>query len=268
MKNNKLISIILCSYNAEKFINTTVNSITNQTYNNFELLIIDNNSKDNTLKKIKELQQKDNRIKLFESKENLGAYGGINFLLNKANGDYIGIVDHDDIYHPNKFEIQIEFLETNKKYIGCGGLPIKYYEKTGKMILIKKNKTNYTTSHPSLVFRNIKGKKYDTSIKYRTDMYFMRYILCENQKKIYTIQKPLYLSRVRTDGKNYSSLWGSYDNIKTYYKKNKSNFFLIKELLKNRFDLYNKYIKLFGKKITENDLKKNEYLNEFYKLIK
>lgn len=266
MKN--LVSIIMCSYNAEKFIDKTLESILNQTYVIFEFLILDNNSEDNTVKIIKSYQKKDNRIKLFENNINLWAYWWINYLLKKAKWEYISIVDHDDIYHPEKTSIQVDFLEKNMNYLWCGWLSIKYYEKNWKLLLIKKNGADFYTNHPSLMFRNIKWLYYDISIKYRTDSYFMRYILCNNIKKIYTIQKPLYLSRVRADWKNYNKIWRNFQNMKTYSKNEWWLFFLIKEILKKYFNLYGLYIRIFWIKISIDEIKQNNYLRKFLQYIK
>ena len=69
---NNLISIAMCTYNGERFLNEQISSILEQTYRNFELVIVDDNSKDNTINIIKEYQSKDNRIKLFQNNENIG----------------------------------------------------------------------------------------------------------------------------------------------------------------------------------------------------
>ena len=109
------VSILLCSYNAELYVRDTLQSLLNQTYVNIEILILDNNSKDTTVEIIK--SYKDTRIHLYPSEKNLGPYGGLNFLLEKAIGNYIAIQDHDDIWHSEKIKKQINFLEQHKKFI-------------------------------------------------------------------------------------------------------------------------------------------------------
>ena len=102
-----LASILVCSHNAEEFIKSTVLSILNQSFRDFELLILDDDSSDNTVPILKELQRADSRISIFESKKNYGPYKGLNFLINRARGSYIAINDHDDIWHSSKLEKQI-----------------------------------------------------------------------------------------------------------------------------------------------------------------
>ena len=93
----QLVSVLICSYNAEAFIESTVNSVLGKTYKKIELLILDNASSDNTVQILKNIKKKDSRLVIFTKKENVGAYPGLNFLLDKAKGSYIAINDHDDI---------------------------------------------------------------------------------------------------------------------------------------------------------------------------
>ncbi|MFW6233301.1 MAG: glycosyltransferase family 2 protein [Nanoarchaeota archaeon] len=267
-----LVSILLCSYNAEKFIEITLNSLLNQSYENIEILILDNNSKDNTVKIIKKYLDKKNPVKLFQSDKNLGPYDGLNFLINKSKGEYISITDHDDIYHPDKINLQINFLENHKFFLGCGTNLYKYYEINDRFSLIKINKIDFFSAHPSLVFRNLSNLKYNTNIKYKTDTYFMRYILCKNKKTLYNIQKPLYLSRVRSDNNNLSRIWNNdltFKQIFNYYKytKDKNSFikFIIKKYVFYNF-FQNFYYKLKSKPIKH--FKKDSFFKEYLRYLK
>ena len=88
-----LVSIITPSYNSEKFISQTINSILNQTYSNWELLITDDCSSDGTIKIINSYQSKDARIKLFKLNTNSGAAIARNNSINKSKGRYIAFLD-------------------------------------------------------------------------------------------------------------------------------------------------------------------------------
>lgn len=105
-----LVSIIVPAYNAEKFIGNTIDSVLNQTYKNFELIIVNDNSKDNTIKIIKEYNDK--RIKLVESDINHGAAMSRNIGIKKASGRYITFIDADDYWVNDKLEKQIDFMNT------------------------------------------------------------------------------------------------------------------------------------------------------------
>ncbi len=106
------IDILLATYNGEKFIKEQLDSILNQTYTNFRLLISDDNSTDNTKNIIKEYEEKDNRIKCFFQKENLGVVANFEFLLKQVNSKYYMFSDQDDIWKENKIEISFKKMES------------------------------------------------------------------------------------------------------------------------------------------------------------
>ena len=113
-----LVSVILPVYNCESFIHETVESILNQTYIDFELLIIDDASSDETVMKIKQFE--DDRIKLIEKPENTGYTNSLNQGIKLAKGKYIARMDSDDICEPNRFEKQVKMLENRPELIVCG----------------------------------------------------------------------------------------------------------------------------------------------------
>ena len=111
---NKNVSVILSAYNAEKTINTAVESILSQSYDNFEFLILDDASTDNTFKIIESLSREDKRIRIFRNTFNLGLTKSLNLLLNEANSDLIARQDADDKSYKFRFQKQLEYL-TKKK---------------------------------------------------------------------------------------------------------------------------------------------------------
>lgn len=106
-----LVSIIIPTYNCEKFIHQTVQSVQNQSYPNWEIILIDDASTDNTVTIINEFAQVDNRIKIIELEKNSGNGFARNVALDKANGRYIAFLDADDLWFPLKLEKQIKFLK-------------------------------------------------------------------------------------------------------------------------------------------------------------
>ncbi len=114
MKNEKLVSIIVPVYNAEKFLNDTIKMVQAQTYNNWELIFVNDCSKDNSVEVIKKAQKKDKRIKLYENVKNSGAAKSRNVGIDKANGMYICFLDADDIWESVKLEKQMQFMENNQ----------------------------------------------------------------------------------------------------------------------------------------------------------
>ncbi|MCR4032751.1 MULTISPECIES: glycosyltransferase family 2 protein [Flavobacterium] len=110
---NDLVSILIPTYNTEKFIRSTIESVQNQTYTNWEMILVDDASTDKTVAIIEEFAQKDSRIKLFKLPENRGNGFARNAALEKATGKYIAYLDADDLWFREKLEKQIQFLKAN-----------------------------------------------------------------------------------------------------------------------------------------------------------
>lgn len=108
---NNLISIIMPSYNNEKYIKNSLDSIVNQTYKNWELIIIDDCSCDNSNQII--LSYNDQRIRLLRNEKNIGAALSRNYGLREAKGKYIAFIDSDDIWVLDKLEKQLKFISEN-----------------------------------------------------------------------------------------------------------------------------------------------------------
>jgi len=106
-----LVSIIMPSYNTASFIEETIQSVLNQTYTNWELIIVDDCSTDNTDEVLENI--KDSRIRYFKNDKNSGAAVSRNKALREAKGQWIAYLDSDDLWMPEKLEKQIHFMETN-----------------------------------------------------------------------------------------------------------------------------------------------------------
>lgn len=98
-------------FNDEDFIKDTISSVLNQTHTNLELIIVEDCSKDNSLKLIKNFTDK--RIRLFQNKTNKGAAYSRNFAIKQAKGDYVAFLDGDDLWEKNKLERQLEFMTSH-----------------------------------------------------------------------------------------------------------------------------------------------------------
>lgn len=110
------------AYNMEKYIADAIDSILNQTFTDFEFIIINDGSTDNTAKIVKEYVKRDKRIKFINNKQNRGFIAASNDGLNAATGEYIAKMDSDDISLPNRLAKQVEFLDLNPDIgmVGCG----------------------------------------------------------------------------------------------------------------------------------------------------
>jgi len=108
-----LVSILICTYNGEKYIKKTITSAINQSYPNIEIIIVDDGSTDNTKKIIKDYSNKYENIKVF-FQINKGLPNARNNGINKCNGEWIAFLDQDDLYEYNKIENQIKLSKKNK----------------------------------------------------------------------------------------------------------------------------------------------------------
>lgn len=215
--NNPKVSILICAYNSWDYICKTIDSVLNQSFADFELFILDNNSSDKTIENIESF--KDQRIKLYKSNINYWPYAWLNYLLEKASWDYIAILDHDDLWANNKLKKQVGFLDNNFDFIWCGTETIMYYESDKKYFTYYlKEKNNYTI-HSSLIFRKW-DYRYDTSVMYFADAYFQKFNLCNWKDLIYNIAEPLTFHLIKDSLNNLTYSWFKLnsDNIRRLFK--------------------------------------------------
>ena len=105
------VSIVIPSYNHEKFVRECIQSVLDQTYQDFEIVITDDGSPDGTVNVIKEFD--DSRIQLYTHAENKGACIAINNCIQKATGEYIAVLCSDDAWEPSKLEKQVQYLDSH-----------------------------------------------------------------------------------------------------------------------------------------------------------
>lgn len=132
---HSLISIAMCSYNGERFIKEQIDSILEQTYMNFELIIVDDGSKDNTIKIIKEYQSKDSRVKLFQNEKNLGFVKNFEKAISLCTGEFIALADQDDIWKKNKLEVFLKNINENMLIYSDAILIDEHSKETGNQLI-------------------------------------------------------------------------------------------------------------------------------------
>ena len=134
----RLVSVIMPSYNASRFIAESINSVLLQTYVHWELLIVDDCSKDNSVEVIQKFADIDSRVKLFPLKENVGAAAARNIAIEHAQGRYIAFLDSDDVWNENKLRIQLSFMEQNSYAFTFSGYYVMEEDgrKTGNIVRV------------------------------------------------------------------------------------------------------------------------------------
>ena len=154
------VSIIMGIYNCERTLDRCIDSILKQTYKNWELIMCDDCSKDNTLKLAQEYSNRYENIKVVMNKENSGLAYSLNQCLSAAKGKYIARMDSDDISLPRRIETQVKFLEENQQYQVVGSSVILFDENGDKGLrstIERPNKYNTIKStpyaHPTIMMR-------------------------------------------------------------------------------------------------------------------
>jgi len=141
---NDLVSVVMPAYNCEKYITDSINSVIKQTYTNWELIVIEDCSRDNTLNVINDLQLLDNRIRVYKNSENSGVSKTRNKGIAEAKGDWIAFLDSDDLWEENKLDVQMQYAKKNNANFLFTG--VRYIDENGedyKGIFNVPEKVNY-----------------------------------------------------------------------------------------------------------------------------
>ncbi|MBT0015941.1 glycosyltransferase family 2 protein [Vibrio alginolyticus] len=194
---SELVSIIMPTYNSTDTVVESIQSVLSQTYKNWELIIVDDRSTDNTWQVIQTYADKYDNIRVYQNKENLGAGASRNFAIEKAKGRFIAFLDSDDLWTEDKLSEQIAFMLEND-------YPLTYthYSRfTSEEELSVVTAPEYTT-YKKLMYSNVigcltavydaqaLGKRYMPLIRKRQDMGLWLDIL-KDTPKAYCLPKPL-----------------------------------------------------------------------------
>ena len=131
MADTPILSVLMPVFNSEQFVADAIKSILSQSFRDFEFLILDDASTDRSLEIIKNFEELDPRIKVFQNEKNLGVVESRNKLINLSKGKYIAWIDSDDIAINNRLETQISFLEKHQE-IGLVGTDAIIIDENGK----------------------------------------------------------------------------------------------------------------------------------------
>ena len=171
-----LISVVMGSFNDQYSISSTIESILNQTYQNWEFIIIDDNSTDDTQKIIESFLKDESRIKFYKNRENIGLAATLNRAISISKGDFIARMDADDISLNNRLEAQKALLDSKSEVMVVGSAAIYDDKVNKKRNLVKMPKTDFEIKksifktspfiHPSVMMRRdfIEKKTYQASL--------------------------------------------------------------------------------------------------------
>jgi len=198
-----LVSIIMPAYNCGDFIGIALDSVVAQTYQNWELIVVDDCSTDNTAEIVKEYMRRDSRIKYLRLDKNSGAAVARNTAIDIAKGKYIAFLDSDDVWFPNKLSKQIEFMKKNGYTFTCTSYT-KIDEKGNYLRTVKARiKNDYEDilkncpGNSTVIYDSEKlGKFKVPNIRKRND-YVMWLQVIKKAKYLYGLQEPLSSYRIR-----------------------------------------------------------------------
>lgn len=246
--NSPLLSVIMSVYNAELYIKEAIDSILNQTFRDFEFIIIEDCSTDNSLKILENYASIDNRICIIKKEKNQGAKGFINNLnlgIKKAKGKYIARMDADDISSLDRFQKQVDYLENNSSIFMVGSI-VSLINANDELIgmmetpeidsEIKNRMINHISMfHPVILFRSEKNIFYREKM-YGCEDYDLYLRLMNEGKKFYNFQEPLLKYRILNDSisRKESKLvrWSFVEKARQFYKEYSNN-------MKDGYDNFN-----------------------------
>ena len=260
LNKQPLVSIIMNCYNCEKYLKEALNSIMNQTYQNWEIIFWDNQSTDESAKIVKSYN--DDRIKYFFSSTHTTLGEARNKALEKANGEFISFLDCDDLYFPNKIEMTLQYfnkevvLVFTNGYILDGHKKKVFYKKKQEIGYLFKNwLQSYHVMIPSVMFRKSVLDRLDYWFDSRFNMieefdFFIRIALigkvnyCHNPLCIWRIHKNSLTWQKRNDFEIEYKLFLNKIKQKPFYTKLKKSHELKKIKAKISYHkFYNNWLK-------------------------
>ncbi len=197
---NKLVSVIMPIYNSKAFIEESIKSVLNQTYKEFELILVDDHSDDGSFELASNFLN-DKRVFITRMKENKGQGLCRNFGINHARGSMIAFIDSDDVWLPNKLEKQIKYLEiqnvefccTNFSFIDEFSVKFKKSQKMIKDVISYSDllKNNYIGTSTVLINSNLIGNLRFNDFRKKQDYIFWLDLIKERDVQCYYLNESL-----------------------------------------------------------------------------
>lgn len=219
-----LVSVITPAYKSARFIADTITSVKNQTFSDWEMIVVDDASPDNTERIVTEIAQHDARIRFAKLSKNSGAGVARQTALDMARGRYIAFLDADDLWKPEKLEKQLHFLsETNQGFAFSAYDCIDQHGKpTGVRVNVPKRLTyrglffcNFVGNLTGIYDTEVFGKIPISTVRKRQDWILWLHIL-KKLKRVQSMQEPLALYRVHGQSLSSSKLKLLRDNYAVY----------------------------------------------------
>ena len=243
-----LVTVLMTAHNVEEYIEESIFSILNQTYNKIELIIVDDASTDQTGAKIIKIAEKHEAVKYKRLNCNLGTYFAKNYGLTISNGEYIFFQDGDDICHPKRIEEGVSILRSNDIVCYRGSYSRVLFPE-GRVIPVNgeiQRKGLITLGIKRNVFNEIGF--FNCTTKASDDEYFQRICKFYGKEKIYESKSPLYFNTLR-ENSLFADMISNQD-----YKSNERG--IIQKPSKSRAEYVSKFQKVINNCETKESIKK------------
>ena len=219
-----MVSIIMAAYNAEKTIESSIKSVLNQSYPNWELIVINDRSSDNTSLLLNNLAQEDNRIKIITNEVNIGVSKSRKKALDVAKGHWIAILDSDDLWASDKLEKQLlvadklkaELIFTGSNFIDNYGNPINWILTVPATLTYRELLKQNLVSNSSVL---VKKELYQQFFAIGDEMHedFAIWLgITKTGRMAYGINEPLLIYRLSKNSKSSNKIKAAIMNWNTY----------------------------------------------------
>lgn len=294
MSTNPTISVILPAYNAARFLAEAIESILNQTFKDFELILINDGSHDQTKDIMLSYKEKDARIVILDNDGNRGLSYSFNHGIEMARGKYIARMDADDVSLPNRFRKQVSYLERHPKISILGSSMIQINEKGDKMFTLNREPSHalikfsslFSTPiyHPTIMAKAeiLKSNHYNEGLSNSEDYELWSRLLFNNHIIFGNIKRPLLLYRaypgsftqtINLDKRSISA-HNTISNLRQYTSLTDQEKRLIVMLRQERvmpiaslFKIFSIYFRVSGKFIKEEGVTPKETLRICRKIL-
>jgi glycosyltransferase involved in cell wall biosynthesis len=207
------VSVMMPAYNVEKYIGEAIESVLNQTFQDFELVILDDGSTDSTYEIMQAYAQKSDKIRLLQNDQNRGLSYTRNRLLEEAQGEYLAILDSDDISFPDRLQKQVDFLDKNPS-VGLLGGAVEYFGDAQREGEISRMMSGSDKIACYMLFHNVFGQ---STVMFRSSLKHLKYnpdrppaedydLWVRMSWEVQTDNLPDVLVRYRVHGNNISKL--------------------------------------------------------------
>lgn len=226
MRELPLVSVIMPAYNSKGYIEKAIQSLQNQTYPNWELIIVDDASTDGTVDLVKNEIKENQKVHLLQNRENQGTGLARNLGIKAAKGRYICFLDADDLWFPEKLRVQVEFMQKNDLAMSFSSYRLisEEGEELNETVLALPNlsyskllRANYVGNLTGMYDVEKTGKVYSPPIRKRQDWALWLSVL-KKAGVAQGIQQPLALYRLRKEGVSGNKFGLIRYNFQVYHK--------------------------------------------------